>query len=58
MEYDIYTVGTPDYKNNFFNKVMRGQPSSTELINKGSVGGTMYAPLWHPDQYLSDCYKH
>jgi hypothetical protein len=45
MEYDIYTVGTPDYKNNFFNKVMRGQPSSTELINKGSVGGTMYAPL-------------
>ena len=22
---------------------MRGQPNSTELINKGSVGGNMYA---------------
>lgn len=42
MEYDIYTVGTFDYKNNFWNKLMRGQHNSTELINKGSVGGNMY----------------
>ena len=42
MEYDIYTVGTSDYKNNFWNKLMKGQPNSTELLNKGSVGGNMY----------------
>ena len=27
MEYDIYTVSTSDYKNNFWNKIMRGQPN-------------------------------
>lgn len=42
MEYDIYTVATSDYKNNFWNKLMKGQPNSTELMNKGSVGGNMY----------------
>ena len=43
MEYDICTVGTSDYKNNFFNEVMRGQSNSMELVNRGSIGGNMYA---------------
>ncbi|MEQ2927571.1 phage major capsid protein [Agathobaculum butyriciproducens] len=58
MEYDIYTVSTSDYKNNFWNKIMRGQPNSTELINKGSVGGNMYAIPYDSNKKYMDTLKN
>lgn len=43
MEYDTFTVGTTDYRNNFWNKVMRGNTAEEQFIFKGSVGNNMYA---------------
>lgn len=57
MEYDIYAVSTDDYKNNFWNKVMKGQPNSTELINNGSVGGNMYVFPYDSNKKYMDTLK-
>lgn len=57
MEYDIYTVGTADYKNNFWNKVMRGQPNSMKIIDKGSVGGNMYVIPYDSNKKYMDALK-
>ncbi len=58
MEYDIYTIGTTDYKNNFWNMAMRGKPHGTDLIQKGTVGGNMYAIPYDSNKKYMDSLKN
>lgn len=42
IKYDSFTVGTADYKENFWNKVMKGDRNATNLIQKGASSDDMY----------------
>lgn len=57
MEYDIYTIGTTDYRTNFWNKAMRGKSHGTDLIQRGTVGGNMYAIPYDSNKKYMDVLK-
>lgn len=42
MRHDTFTVGTTDYRREFWNKTMRGSEASYEKVKGGNVGNNMF----------------
>lgn len=57
IKYDSFTVGTADYKENFWNKVMKGGHNATNLIQKGASSDNMYVIPYDSNRKYMDALK-
>ena len=54
MRHDTFTVGTTDYRREFWNKTMRGSEAAYEKIKGGNVGNNMFVLLTDSNRKFMD----
>ena len=57
IKYDSFTVGTADYKDNFWNKVMKGNVAARNLIQKGASNDDMFVIPYDSNRKYMDALK-
>lgn len=58
IKYDSFTVGTADYKDNFWNKVMKGNVPARNLIQKGASSDDMFVIPYDSNRKYMDALKN
>lgn len=57
MNYDTFTIGTTDYKKNFWDKAMKGNTAPYEIISKGATKNDMFVLPYDSNRKYMDALK-